>query len=84
MLPEKWEGYRSARSLSILQKKKITPKNRLHDPYLLGTLISIAQENKARAAVRKELPEPRFLVSIKLRPSFYRQGHSPSLFSPNY
>ncbi|KAF4508729.1 hypothetical protein G6O67_005071 [Ophiocordyceps sinensis] len=64
MLPEKWEGYRSARSLSILQKKKITPKNRLHDPYLLGTLISIAQENKARAAVRKELPEPRFLSQL--------------------
>lgn len=53
MLSDRMWRYESVRSLSRLQRKKITPRERLHDPYIVAILIAIAQENNYRAIVRQ-------------------------------
>lgn len=53
-LPIERQRCRSAHSLSRLQLKKVTPRNRLQDPYVVAILIALAQVNKFRAGLREE------------------------------
>lgn len=48
-LPDEIQRCKSTYSLSCLKRKKITPKDRLRDPYIVTILIALAQENRRRA-----------------------------------
>ncbi|KAM4060565.1 hypothetical protein HRG_014276 [Hirsutella rhossiliensis] len=59
----------SSSALFTLKLRKITPKDCLHDPYIVALLIAVAQENRLRAGIETEpdssVFQPQVLVSSR-------------------
>lgn len=53
LIPDRMRRYESVLSLSRLRRKKATPKEPLHDPYIVAIIIAMAQENDYRATVQQ-------------------------------